>query len=125
MLDHIHGDVEHNGGLLAVGSAGVYLRFPLVVVAEHVQSDCRAQFALAVLLRNLDVSGGVLPLVGVIVPDRAEHIRHDLLLPGQQREGLSVELSLGVLQTLDEPDHAPRFPFIKAHVTTRPSEGIP
>ena len=46
--------VKDDGGLLAVGRAGIDLGLPLVVVDEHVERDGRAQLGLSVLLGDFN-----------------------------------------------------------------------
>ena len=58
LLHHIDGDVKHDARLLAVGSAGVHLRFPLVVVHQHIERQRRAEFAI--VRRHHGASGKVL-----------------------------------------------------------------
>ena len=41
----------------------------------------------------------------IIIPYRAEYVSDDSFLPGQQLEGLAMEFTLGMLQTLDELCH--------------------
>lgn len=77
------------------------------------------------VIRDFDVCRSVLPLGRVILAHGAEHIPDDLFLPGQQLEGLSMKLSLGVLQGFDEADDALGFSLIKGHVTTPPSAVVP
>ena len=55
LLDHIHGNVEHDGGLLSVCSAGINFCLPLIIVDQHVQRDGSAQLALAVLFRDFNI----------------------------------------------------------------------
>ena len=105
LLDHVHGHVEHDGRLLAVGGAGVDLRLPFIVIDQHVERDGRAQLRLPLLLRYFDVCRGVLAHGGVILAHGAEHIPDDFLLPWQQFEGLAVKFALGVSEALDEVDH--------------------
>ena len=44
--DHVHGHVEHDGRLLAVGCTGVDLRLPFIVVDQHIERDGCAQLAV-------------------------------------------------------------------------------
>ena len=125
LLHHVHSNVEHDGRLLPVRRTGINLRLPLIIVDQHVQRDGRAQLALAILLRDFDVRRSVLPLGGVILAHGAKHIPDDLLLPGQQLEGLSMKLTLGVLQCFNKTDDALSFSLIKGHVTTLPSAAVP
>ena len=124
LLHHIHGHIEHDSRLLTVAGAGVNLRPPLIIVAEHVQGNGSTEFALSVLLRDLNVCRVVLPHRGIIVPDGAEHIPDDLFLPGQQLERLSVEFSLGMFQALNELRHPAGFRFTE-HPASLPSGRIP
>ena len=55
LLDHIYGNVKHDGSLLPVCSAGVDFCFPLIIVDQHVQRDGSAQFALSVLFRDFNI----------------------------------------------------------------------
>ena len=82
LLDHIDGHIKNDGCLLTIGSAGVDLRFPFIVIGQHVQRKRRSKLGLAVLLGDLDIGGIVLPLIRIIVAHRAKHIRDDLFLPG-------------------------------------------
>ena len=111
LLHHIHSHIKHDSRLLTVAGAGVNLRPPLIIIAEHVQGDGRAELALSVLLWDLNVGRVVLPHGRIIVPDSAEYIPDDLFLPGQQLERLSVEFSLGMLQALNELRHPAGFRF--------------
>ena len=82
LLDHVHSNVKHDGGLLPVGRAGIDLSLPFIVVDQHVQGDGCAQLALTVLLRDFDIRRGVLALGGIVVPDGTKHVPDDSLLPG-------------------------------------------
>ena len=46
LFHHVHGHVEYDGRLLAVGGAGVDLRLPFIVIDQHVERDGRAQLAV-------------------------------------------------------------------------------
>ena len=124
LLHHIHSHIKHDSCLLTVAGAGVNLRPPLIIVAEHVQGNGSAELTLPVLLRDLDVSRIVLPHGRIIVTDSAEHIPDDLFLPGQQLERLPVEFSLGMLQALNELRHPAGFRFTE-HPASLPSGQIP
>ena len=125
MLHHIDGNVEYDGGLLAIRCAGVNLGFPFVIVYQHVECQRCAQLGLAVLLGDFDVSRGKLALGGIIVADGAEHITDDLFLPWEQLEGLPMKLALGMLQRFNEADDTLGLSFVISHVTTLPSAAAP
>ena len=125
LLDHIHRHVKHDGRLLTVAGAGINLRLPFVIVNEHIERQRRAQLGLAVFLANLDIHLIVLPHGRIFVPHRAEYVADDLLLPGQQLEGLSVKFSLRVLQAFNKADDAPRFLLVKHRPATCPSAAAP
>ena len=124
LLHHINSNIKHDSRLLTVAGAGVNLRPPLIVIAEHIQGNGSAELTLSVLLRNLNVGRVVLPHGGIIVPDGTKHIPDDLFLPGQQLERLPVEFSLGMLQALNELRHPAGFRFTE-HPASLPSGRIP
>ena len=124
LLHHIDGHIEHDSCLLTVAGAGVNLRPPLIIVAEHVQGNGSTELALSVFLRDFDISCGVLPHGRIIVPHRAEHIPDDLFLPGQQLEWLPVEFSLGMLQAFNELRYPAGLRFTE-HPASLPSGRIP
>ena len=124
LLYHVHSHIKHDSRLLTVAGAGVNLRPPLVIVAQHIQGNGSAELTLSVLLRNLNVGRVVLPHGGIIVPDGTKHIPDDLFLPGQQLERLPVEFSLGMLQALNELRHPAGFRFTE-HPASLPSGRIP
>ena len=85
--DHVRRHLEHDGRLLPVGGAPVDLGPLLPVTACQEKRDRRRKLALALLLRDLDVSGVELPVsVGLEYP---EYVADDLLLPRYEVERLA------------------------------------
>ena len=125
LLDHIDRHVKHNGCLLTVAGAGVNLRFPFVIVDEHIEGQRRAQLGFSVFLADLNIHLIVLPHGGVFVPDCAEYIADNLFLPGQQLEGFPVKFALRMSETLNKADDTTRFLLVKHHPATRPSAAAP
>ena len=100
--DHIGCDLKNNRGLLPIRSAAVDLRTFLTVTACEQERDSSRKLRFAHLLGYLNVGGVELPVsVGL---DDAEDVPDDLLLPVDQREGLSGPCAFGVTEAPDERD---------------------
>ena len=123
--DHIDSNIEYDGSLLAIRSTGVHFSLPLIVIDEHIEGKRGAELGLAVFLGDFDVCGVVLAHGGVIIAHCAENIPDNLLLPRKQDEWLAVKFAFCVLKRLDKACHALGFSFIKCHLTSLPSAGIP
>ncbi|MPN56280.1 hypothetical protein SDC9_203966 [bioreactor metagenome] len=125
LLDHVHGDVEHNGSLLPICGAAIHLSLPLAIVHQHIECNGCAQLGLALLLGYFDVRRGVLAHRGVVFPYRAKNIRDDLFLPREKLKVLPVKFAFCVLQTLDEINHTAGLTLIKRHCASPPSGASP
>ena len=125
LLHHIDCNVEYDGGLLAIRSTAVHLSLPFIIIDEHIEGKRSTKLGLTVFLGNFDVSGVVLPHGGVIITYSTKYIADYLLLPGKQFKWLAVEFALCVLERLNKARHSLGFSFIKRHVTSLPSAGIP
>ncbi len=100
-LDHPLGDLEHDGRLVPVGSAGVHLGPRLPVPEEQTQRQSSAKSGLARLARDSDERIAVLPLT--IGSEGAEERVHDLPLPRLEVEVLAGPLTLHVGAVLLDP----------------------
>ena len=125
LLHHIDRNVKYDSSLLSIRCAAVYFSLPLVVIDEHIEGKRGAQLGLSVFLGDFDVCGVVLPHGGVIIANSTEYIADNLLLPGKQFKWLAVEFALCVLERLDKARHTLGFSFVKRHLTSLPSAGIP
>ena len=100
LFHHLAGDVEDNGRLLPVCCAAVHFSAPFAVTSQQIKSDRRSEFALALLLRYLDVCRVVLPIT--VFFNCPEYISHHFFLPRQQVEAFAMPFALRMFQGRNE-----------------------
>ena len=97
--DHLLSDVEDDVGLSSVACRADNLRALLAISEEHVQGDGRAQVALSILARYLDVAGAVLARAVLLLPSK-QRSYDVVLLPVLQQERLAAQVALTWVQNL-------------------------